>query len=46
MIGMNFAAFLTLLVLGFVSSVVLHFLIRYRMLNGLDGFLSKWISGA
>ena len=45
MIGMNFSAFLTLLILGFVSSVVLHFLIRYRMLNGLDGFLSKWIAG-
>jgi uncharacterized membrane protein YeaQ/YmgE (transglycosylase-associated protein family) len=45
MIGMSFPAFLTLLVFGLVTSAVLHFLIRYRMLTGLDGFLCKWIAG-
>jgi uncharacterized membrane protein YeaQ/YmgE (transglycosylase-associated protein family) len=45
MIGMSFSAFLTLLVLGFISSVVLHALVRYRVLAGLDGFVCKWIVG-
>jgi uncharacterized membrane protein YeaQ/YmgE (transglycosylase-associated protein family) len=45
MIGMSFTAFLTLLVLGLISSFVLHVLVRYRMLAGWDGFMSKWIVG-
>jgi uncharacterized membrane protein YeaQ/YmgE (transglycosylase-associated protein family) len=45
MIGMSFPAFLTLLVLGLISSFVLHVLVRYRMLAGFDGFMSKWIAG-
>ena len=45
MIGMSFTAFLTLLVLGLISSFVLHVLVRYRMLAGFDGFMSKWIAG-
>src|SRR5579863_8801538 len=45
MIGMSFSAFLTLLVLGLISSFVLHVLVRYRMLAGFDGFMSKWIAG-
>jgi len=42
MIGMAFPMFLTLLVIGFISSVVLHAFVGYRVLNGFDGFLSKW----
>jgi uncharacterized membrane protein YeaQ/YmgE (transglycosylase-associated protein family) len=45
MIGMSFLSFLTLLVLGLISSVVLHSLFRYRILSGGDGFLSQWIAG-
>src|ERR1700751_331940 len=45
MIGMSLSPFLSLLVLGFVSSVVLHVLARYRVLAGLDGFVCKWIVG-
>lgn len=45
MIGMNFSAFVTLMVLGLISSFVLHLLIRYRMLAGFDGFMGKWIAG-
>jgi uncharacterized membrane protein YeaQ/YmgE (transglycosylase-associated protein family) len=45
MIGMNFSAFLTLLVLGLISSLVLHLVIRYRMLTGFDAFMGKWIAG-
>jgi hypothetical protein len=39
MIGIGFSAFLTLLGLGLISSVVLHVLVRYRFLAGLDGFV-------
>jgi uncharacterized membrane protein YeaQ/YmgE (transglycosylase-associated protein family) len=45
MIGMSFAAFLILLGLGFISSFVLHLLVRYRVFTGLDGFVSMWIAG-
>jgi uncharacterized membrane protein YeaQ/YmgE (transglycosylase-associated protein family) len=45
MIGMNFSAFLILLALGFISSFVLHMLVRYRGLAGLEGFLYMWIAG-
>ena len=45
MIGMNFPAFLTLLALGVISAAIWHTLIRYRVLDGFDGFLGKWIAG-
>jgi len=45
MIGMSFSAFLDILVLGFISSFVLHVLVRYRVLAGFDGFMCKWIAG-
>ncbi len=45
MIGMSFSPFFTLLVLGLISSFVLHVLFRYRVLPGVDGFLSKWVAG-
>jgi len=45
MIGMTFGAFLTLLILGFVAAIVMHFVIRYRVLGIVDGFFAKWIAG-
>jgi uncharacterized membrane protein YeaQ/YmgE (transglycosylase-associated protein family) len=45
MIGMNFWAFLVLLVAGLIAAAVLHYLCRYRYLEGFDGFLGKWIAG-
>jgi uncharacterized membrane protein YeaQ/YmgE (transglycosylase-associated protein family) len=42
MIGMTFPTFLTLLFIGFISSIVLHAFVGYRVLPGFDGFLSKW----
>jgi uncharacterized membrane protein YeaQ/YmgE (transglycosylase-associated protein family) len=45
MIGMNFGTFLMLLILGFIAAIVMHFIIRYRMLEGSDGFLAMWIAG-
>lgn len=45
MIGMGFGAFLTLFVISFIVAAIMHNAIRYRFLNGVDGFLSKWIVG-
>jgi uncharacterized membrane protein YeaQ/YmgE (transglycosylase-associated protein family) len=45
MIGMSFASFLTLLILGFIGAVVMHYGVRYKVLRGFDGFIAKWIAG-
>ncbi len=45
MLRMNFGAFLVLLVAGLIAAAVIHYLIRYRFLEGLDGFLGKLIAG-
>jgi len=45
MIGMNFWAFLVLLVAGVIAAVVIHYVLRYRLLEGFDGFLGKCIAG-
>ncbi len=45
MIGMNFASFLTLLVISVVAAFIMHYAIGYRVLDGFDGFLWKWVAG-
>ena len=45
MIGMNFWAFLVLLVAALIAAVVLHYGICYRFIEGLDGFLGKIMAG-
>jgi uncharacterized membrane protein YeaQ/YmgE (transglycosylase-associated protein family) len=45
MIGENFGAFLVLLVASLIAALVIHYLIRYRCLEGFDGFLGQWIAG-
>jgi uncharacterized membrane protein YeaQ/YmgE (transglycosylase-associated protein family) len=45
MIGMSFLAFLVLLVAALIAAIVLHYLIRYRFLEGFDGFLGKLGAG-
>lgn len=45
MIGMNFLPFLTLLVAGFLAAGILHYVVRYRYLEGIDGFMAKWAMG-
>jgi uncharacterized membrane protein YeaQ/YmgE (transglycosylase-associated protein family) len=45
MIGMGFWAFLVLLVAALTAAAVLHYLVRYRVLEGLDGFLGKLVAG-
>jgi uncharacterized membrane protein YeaQ/YmgE (transglycosylase-associated protein family) len=45
MIGISFFAFLVLLIAGLIAAAVLHYICRYRFLEGIDGFLGKWIAG-
>ena len=45
MIGVSFASFLSFLILGIIASLVLHLIVRYKMLSGFDGFMNKWIAG-
>jgi uncharacterized membrane protein YeaQ/YmgE (transglycosylase-associated protein family) len=45
MIGMTFQAFVTCLILGIIAAIVMHSLVRYRMVGGGDGFVAKWIAG-
>lgn len=45
MIGMPFGSFLVILIAGVIAAFVLHFLARYRCLNGFDGFLAQWVVG-
>jgi uncharacterized membrane protein YeaQ/YmgE (transglycosylase-associated protein family) len=45
MIGMHFGAFLTLLVVSLIGAAGIHYGFRYRFLEGMDGFLGKWIMG-
>ena len=45
MVGMNFWTFLVLLVAGVIAAAVVHYVARYRFLEGFDGFLNKVIAG-
>jgi uncharacterized membrane protein YeaQ/YmgE (transglycosylase-associated protein family) len=45
MTGMQFGAFLTLLILGLIAASIMQFAIRYRALGSVDGFFAKWIAG-
>jgi uncharacterized membrane protein YeaQ/YmgE (transglycosylase-associated protein family) len=43
MINMHFLSFLTLLIISLIATIVMHFIIRYRVLEGGDGFIWKWV---
>jgi uncharacterized membrane protein YeaQ/YmgE (transglycosylase-associated protein family) len=45
MIGMSFGAWLVLLIEGFIAAIVMHLIVRYKVLGGFDGFMMKWIAG-
>ncbi len=45
MIGMNFRALLILFVAALIAAGVVHYVIRYRFLDGFDGFVGKCIAG-
>jgi hypothetical protein len=44
MIGMSFWTFVVLLAAGVVAAAVLHYVIRYRLLEGFDGLIGKVIA--
>jgi uncharacterized membrane protein YeaQ/YmgE (transglycosylase-associated protein family) len=43
LIGMPFLSFVVLLILSAIAAVVLHWVFRYRLLSGIDGFLGQWV---
>ncbi len=45
MIGIGFGAFVVLLVAALIAAAVLHYLLRYRLLEGFDGFVGKLVAG-
>ena len=45
MLGMNFASFLTLLVVGAAVAVTFHWILRYRYWNGFDAFIGEVMLG-
>ena len=45
MIGMSFAEFVILAIAGLISALVVHNGLRYRFLEGGEGFLCSWIAG-
>lgn len=45
LIGMPFAAFLTLLILSAFAAAIVHWAMRYRIFEGVDGFLGQWMVG-
>ena len=45
MFYMSFASFLTLLIISLITALIVHYAFRYRVLEGFDGFLWKWVVG-
>lgn len=43
LIGMPFPPFLVLLVLSAVAAAAVHWVVRYRLFAGIDGFLGQWM---
>lgn len=43
LIGMPFPSFLVLLIVSAVAAAVVHWGFRYRLFNGVDGFIGQWI---
>jgi uncharacterized membrane protein YeaQ/YmgE (transglycosylase-associated protein family) len=43
MFNMHFASFLTLLIISLITALIVHYVVRYRVLEGFDGFLWKWV---
>ena len=45
MIGMSFNSFATLLLIGAFAAFVIHYIARYRIVHGVQGFFGKMIIG-
>lgn len=44
MIGMHFGGFITVLWTSVIGAVVVHYILRYKFLGGIDGFFGKWVA--
>jgi uncharacterized membrane protein YeaQ/YmgE (transglycosylase-associated protein family) len=44
MLGMGFGSFLTLAVISLITASIVHYGVKYYFLEGMDGFLGKWIA--
>jgi hypothetical protein len=43
LIGVSLHIFLVLLILSAIAAAVVHWALRYRLFNGIDGFLGQWM---
>ena len=43
LIGMSFLSFLVLLILSAIAAAVVHWVVRYRLFEGIYGFLGQWM---
>ncbi len=43
LIGMPFLSFLVLLILSAIAAAVFHWGFRYRLFEGIDGFIGQWM---
>jgi len=43
LIGMPFASFLVLVILSAIAAGIVHWGFRYRLFEGIDGFIGQWI---
>jgi len=45
MLGMHFMGFVALVLISLVAALFVHYEFHYRMVEGFDGFLWKWVAG-
>ena len=43
LIGMPFLPFLVLLILSAIAAAIVHWGFRYRLFDGIDGFMGQWM---
>ena len=43
LIGMAFQSFLVLLALSAIAAAIVHWGFRYRLFQGIDGFIGQWM---
>ena len=43
LIGMSFPSFVVLLILSAIAAAIVHWGFRYRLFQGIDGFLGQWV---
>jgi hypothetical protein len=43
LIGMSFNSFVVLLILSAIAAAIVHWGCRYRLFQGIDGFVGQWI---